>query len=180
MRASDHHELDTEQFVVLRRSVLPQVRVRCGREEKCCKENGHRGRCSLQLKPKEDDMVRLVEQIRNLESELEGTKDERDRLKAESKTLWSKLMLVRFLPRALAPVPVCPACTRAHAPAFCSPLPVSAHDKAVPNVSPSRASWLSHVLNHHKMRCSLERAAASASALFFAGGRDTRECSQAA
>lgn len=84
-----------DQFVVLRRSVLPQVRVRCARDDKCCKENGHRGRCSLQLKPKEDDMLRLVEQMRMLEAELQDTKGERDRLKEESAKLWGKLMQVR-------------------------------------------------------------------------------------
>lgn len=84
----------TEQFVVLRRSVLPQVRVRCGRDEKCCKENGHRGRCSLQLKPKEEDMTRLVEQVRILQAELEEVTGARERLKVESATLWAKLMQV--------------------------------------------------------------------------------------
>lgn len=94
-----HPPLSSEQFVVLRRSVLPQVRVRCGRDEKCCKENGHRGRCSLQLKPKEDDMLRLVEQVRVLQAELAETQGDRDRLKVESSTLWAKLMQVSSPPR---------------------------------------------------------------------------------
>eukprot|EP00307_Rebecca_sp_RCC1486_P000536 CAMPEP_0119408050 /NCGR_PEP_ID=MMETSP1335-20130426/1729_1 /TAXON_ID=259385 /ORGANISM="Chrysoculter rhomboideus, Strain RCC1486" /LENGTH=308 /DNA_ID=CAMNT_0007432239 /DNA_START=1 /DNA_END=927 /DNA_ORIENTATION=- len=91
-RNNSQHPMLSDQFVVLRRPPpLPEVRVRCARDEKCVKENGHRGRCSLQHRPREDDMLRLVDQVRQLQQEVETVKADRDRLQNEVSTLWSKL-----------------------------------------------------------------------------------------
>jgi len=91
-RSDANHPLLSDQFVILRRAPdIPEVRVRCARDEKCVKENGHRGRCSLQHRPREDDMLRLVDQIRSLQHELDFVKGERDRLQGEVSTLRTKL-----------------------------------------------------------------------------------------
>ena len=79
-----------DQYLVIRRPPpIPEVRVRCGRDEQCVKENGHRGRCSLQHRLREEDMLRLVEKISTLQSEMDAVRVERDRYQHEVSTCWS-------------------------------------------------------------------------------------------
>jgi len=86
-----HHGSIAEEYIVVPRSTLPHARVRCAREAKCCKENGHRGRCSLSHKPRDGDMNRLEDQVNSLRTKLDEVKGERDHLRTEVGTLWTKI-----------------------------------------------------------------------------------------
>jgi predicted RNase H-like nuclease (RuvC/YqgF family) len=77
------------------------VMVHCTRDSKCVKENGHRGRCSLQRRPCEEEMVAMLHQIRSLQVEITEVKRERDRLQTEVSNLWSKLAKARASPRRI-------------------------------------------------------------------------------
>lgn len=67
-------------------------RKACEREERCTKHKGHRGRCLLTPKLK-DDMARLEQRTHELQAELDAARTNCQRLKAECGTLWGKLQL---------------------------------------------------------------------------------------
>lgn len=92
MPTGDHPLMSAtgDQYLVIRRPPpIPEVRVRCGRDEQCVKENGHRGRCSLQHRLREEDMLRLVEKISTLQTEIDSVKVERDRYQNEVSSYWT-------------------------------------------------------------------------------------------
>lgn len=92
LNAGDHPMMSAagDQYLVIRRPPpIPEVRVRCGRDEQCVKENGHRGRCSLQHRLREEDMLRLVEKVSTLQTEIDAVKAERDRYQSEVSAYWA-------------------------------------------------------------------------------------------
>jgi len=70
--------------------LLPRAKNPCCRDGYCTKDNGHRGRCNLQRRPREDDLLVLVAHVRALREEAAIVRADRDRLQVEVTSRWCK------------------------------------------------------------------------------------------
>jgi len=70
--------------------LLPRAKNPCCRDGYCTKDNGHRGRCNLQHRPREDDVMLLVARVRALHVETARVRADRDHLQVEVTSCWGK------------------------------------------------------------------------------------------
>ncbi|KAJ1628776.1 hypothetical protein T492DRAFT_1015561 [Pavlovales sp. CCMP2436] len=70
--------------------LLPRAENPCCRDGYCTKDNGHRGRCNLQRRPREDDLLVLAARVRALKEESAIARADRDRLQVEVTSRWCK------------------------------------------------------------------------------------------
>jgi len=92
-KAGQHHALG-DKYIALHRSALPHVHMRCVRDARCSKENGHRGRCSLTHKPRDEDINHLKGHVASLQAELAEAQARRESTKKEIATLDGKVSQV--------------------------------------------------------------------------------------